>query len=189
VLSLRRRHRLNLLASLLFSRGVPMLLAGDEFGNSQAGNNNAYAQDNEIGWVDWSGRETDPDFLDTVCELIGLRRRWVARAWENWPFVDDAGEGPVWRNPEGHAMTASDWSSGPGSLCALIGSDRGSDADPAGEPQLALLLNGHDGEIDFHLPEAFSWRVLASTSGASGPIEAPQFRAAAWSVALLTSSP
>ena len=42
---------------------------------------------------------------------------------------------------------------------------------------------------DFHLPEAFSWRVLASTSGASGPIEAPQFRAAAWSVALLISSP
>ncbi len=63
VQQLRRRQRLNLLATLLLSKGTPMLLAGDEFGNSQAGNNNAYAQDNETGWLDWSGIDDDPEFL------------------------------------------------------------------------------------------------------------------------------
>ena len=61
----RRRHRLNLLATLFFSQGTPMLLAGDEFGHTQQGNNNAYAQDNEIGWLDWTILDDDP----------GVRRR------------------------------------------------------------------------------------------------------------------
>ena len=72
--SLRRKQRLNMLATLLLSQGTPMLLAGDEFGNSQQGNNNAYAQDNETGWLDWSGLQQDPDFVDQVRELIWLRR-------------------------------------------------------------------------------------------------------------------
>jgi len=72
--SLRRRQRLNMLASVLLSQGTPMLLAGDEFGNSQKGNNNAYAQDNETGWLDWSGLDDDPQFVNQVRELIRLRR-------------------------------------------------------------------------------------------------------------------
>jgi glycogen operon protein len=183
VLALRRRHRLNLLASLLFSRGVPMLLAGDELGNSQAGNNNAYAQDNEIGWVDWTGLASDPDFLATVSELIRLRRRWVANAWEGAPYTVSVEDSPVWRHPEGRAMTIPDWSRGPGALCAMLESASG----PEAETRLAVLLNGHDGEVEFHLSESATWRVLASTDGASGPLEGPAFRAAAWSVALLIS--
>ncbi len=76
ILAARRRHRLNLLASLMLSQGTPMLLAGDEFGNSQGGNNNAYAQDNETGWLDWSGLDGDPGFALEVRELIHLRREW-----------------------------------------------------------------------------------------------------------------
>jgi len=68
----RRRQRLNMLATLLFSQGTPMLLAGDELGNTQQGNNNAYAQDNETGWLDWSN--VDSDFIRQVRELIWLRR-------------------------------------------------------------------------------------------------------------------
>ena len=68
----RRRQRLNILATLLFSQGTPMLLAGDELGNTQQGNNNAYAQDNETGWLDWSN--VDSDFIRQVRELIWLRR-------------------------------------------------------------------------------------------------------------------
>jgi glycogen operon protein len=68
------RDRLNLLATLLLSQGTPMLLAGDEFGNSQHGNNNAYAQDNETGWLDWSGLAGDAQFATRVRELIRLRR-------------------------------------------------------------------------------------------------------------------
>ena len=69
---LRRRQRLNLMATLFFSQGTPMLLAGDELGHTQGGNNNAYAQDNETAWLDWSG--DDPDFLDRVRDIIRLRR-------------------------------------------------------------------------------------------------------------------
>jgi pullulanase/glycogen debranching enzyme len=71
--ALRRQQRLNLLATLLFSHGTPMLLAGDEFGNSQGGNNNAYAQDNETGWLDWHRLGEDPAFTEQVRMLIRLR--------------------------------------------------------------------------------------------------------------------
>ncbi|MEO0998233.1 MAG: glycogen debranching protein GlgX, partial [Pseudomonadota bacterium] len=74
VTAIRRRQRLNMLATLLLSHGTPMLLAGDEFGNTQHGNNNAYAQDNETGWVDWHGAADDPAFVDAVAALIRLRR-------------------------------------------------------------------------------------------------------------------
>jgi glycogen operon protein len=73
--AVRRQQRLNMLATLLFSQGTPMLLAGDEFGNGQGGNNNAYAQDNETGWLDWGGLESDPEFAVKVRELVQLRRR------------------------------------------------------------------------------------------------------------------
>lgn len=69
---MRRRQRLNMLATLLFSQGTPMLLAGDELGNTQHGNNNAYAQDNETSWLDWSN--VDQAFLEQVRELVWLRR-------------------------------------------------------------------------------------------------------------------
>lgn len=74
ILALRRRQRLNMLATLLLSQGSPMLLAGDEFGNSQGGNNNAYPQDNRIGWIDWSGLVEDPEFQAQVSTLLRLRR-------------------------------------------------------------------------------------------------------------------
>ncbi|MEM1175179.1 MAG: glycogen debranching protein GlgX [Pseudomonadota bacterium] len=72
--SLRRKHRLNLIATLLFAQGTPMLLAGDEMGHSQGGNNNAYAQDNDIAWLDWSTLFDDQDFLEKVKQMIALRR-------------------------------------------------------------------------------------------------------------------
>jgi glycogen operon protein len=74
VLALRRRQAKNLLATLLLSQGVPMLLAGDEFLRTQRGNNNAWCQDNEVGWVDWSLAQTNADFLRFAREMIALRR-------------------------------------------------------------------------------------------------------------------
>ena len=76
ILALRRRLRRNQLACLLLAQGVPLMLAGDEVGNSQGGNNNAYCQDNEIGWVDWSKRGSDDDMTDFVGDLTELRRRF-----------------------------------------------------------------------------------------------------------------
>src|SRR5215207_6047101 len=68
---LRRRVRRNQIACLLLAQGVPLMLAGDEVANSQNGNNNAYCQDNETGWVDWSKLETDEDLTN----FIGLLKR------------------------------------------------------------------------------------------------------------------
>ncbi len=89
ILALRRQLRKNQLACLMLAQGVPLLLAGDEVGNSQGGNNNAYCQDNEIGWIDWSNLGKSPDDMtDFVGRLTGLRKRFpqLARtplgAWE-----------------------------------------------------------------------------------------------------------
>jgi glycogen operon protein len=78
ILGMRRRQAKNLLATLLLSQGVPMLLAGDEFLRTQQGNNNAWCQDNEIGWVDWSLAAANADFLRFVREMIALRKRHPA---------------------------------------------------------------------------------------------------------------
>src|SRR5262249_27750407 len=78
ILQLRERQVRNLMLTLLLSQGVPMLLAGDEFLRTQQGNNNAWCQDNEISWVDWSLAETHVDFLRFTKMLIALRRRHPA---------------------------------------------------------------------------------------------------------------
>ncbi len=78
LLALRRRRARSLMATLLLSQGVPMLTAGDEFLRTQQGNNNAWCQDNEVSWVDWSLVETNSDFLRFTRELIALRKRHPA---------------------------------------------------------------------------------------------------------------
>ncbi len=114
VLELRYRQKRNLMATLLLSQGVPMLLAGDELGNSQKGNNNAYCQDNDIGWIDWSlVREEDEDFLDFVRALIRFRRDNPAFRRRQFFAGRPVGEGPVkditWLSPAGREMTPGDW--------------------------------------------------------------------------------
>jgi isoamylase len=84
VLGLRRRQAKNLLATLLLSQGVPMILAGDEFLRSQGGNNNAYCQDNEVSWVDWTLAVKNADFLRFVHEMIALRKRHPALRRRNF---------------------------------------------------------------------------------------------------------
>src|SRR5262249_35769327 len=78
VLELRRRQAKNLLLTLLLAQGVAMLLAGDEFLRTQGGNNNAYCQDNEVSWIDWTLAEKNADFVRFVRELIALRQRHPA---------------------------------------------------------------------------------------------------------------
>ena len=78
IIGLRRRQAKNLMTTLLISQGVPMILAGDEFLRTQKGNNNAWCQDNEISWVDWSLKEKNAEFLRFVREMIHLRRRHPA---------------------------------------------------------------------------------------------------------------
>lgn len=77
ILSLRRRQRRNAMALLLLSQGTPLILAGDEFGNSQRGNNNVYCQDNETAWLNWNGLQKDREFFEYVKCLITIRKQYA----------------------------------------------------------------------------------------------------------------
>jgi glycogen operon protein len=109
ILRLRRQLRRNLLASLMLAQGVPLLLAGDEVGNGQRGNNNAYCQDNAVGWVDWSALGSDDeDMTSFVAALTELRRRFPqlrARRWVHGRRTDGS-FGVLWLTPQAVEMAA-----------------------------------------------------------------------------------
>ncbi len=163
---LRRRQRLNMLATLLFSQGTPLLLAGDEFGNSQDGNNNAYAQDNETGWIDWSGLERDADFFAEVRELVHLRREQPLLRIPH--FVNDKLERDgetftiKWLNRDGEAKQSHEWADNH-AFTVVIASERG---DGKGQA-LAIAINGHGEERVLRLPGTARWRVAFSSGAAS----------------------
>jgi glycogen operon protein len=166
ILAVRRRQRLNLLATLLFSQGTPLLLAGDDFGNSQQGNNNAYAQDNDTGWLDWSGLRSDPQFTDQVRELIWLRRETpLLRMQEYVHGKLDTGVGVVridWLNGDGQALQSHDWHAT--RSMAIVMSER-----VRGQIQnaVAILINGEQTDRQFRLPYrelGRKWRLAFSSS-------------------------
>ncbi|MBO9456352.1 glycogen debranching protein GlgX [Paracoccus sp. R12_1] len=111
VLARRARRRRNLMATLMLSQGTPMILAGDELGNSQGGNNNAYCQDNQIGWVDWDG--ADPAFLDFCRRAIAFRKAHPIlrqkRFLHSQPREQDGLPDLFWRRADGQPMTNEDW--------------------------------------------------------------------------------
>src|SRR5690606_419082 len=102
------------LATLMLSEGVPMLLSGDEIGRSQGGNNNAYCQDNEISWIDWS--DTDDDLFEFAKRLIHLRREHHVFRRRGW-FVGRSVRGSNlsdigWFKPDGEQLSEADWQTG-----------------------------------------------------------------------------
>ncbi len=108
----RARRRRAMLATLMISQGTPMLLAGDELGNSQMGNNTAYCQNNPIGWVDWS--KSDPEFLAFVQKLVAFRRLHPILRQKRFLHARsrkiDNRTDIFWRRPDGQVMTEADWS-------------------------------------------------------------------------------
>jgi glycogen operon protein len=115
VLALRRRQQRNLLATMFLSQGVPMLVAGDELGRTQRGNNNAYCQDNEISWLDWAA--ADQDLLSFVRSLIAFRREhrvFRRRGWFQGRSIRPRKDGTAmpdiaWLGPDGNEMTDEQW--------------------------------------------------------------------------------
>ncbi|SNR34802.1 glycogen debranching enzyme GlgX [Paracoccus sediminis] len=107
----RDRRRRNLMATLLLSQGTPMMLAGDELGNSQGGNNNAYCQDNPLGWVDWDG--ADPAFLEFCRQAVAFRKAHPIlrqrRFLHSQPREQDGLPDLFWRRADGAPMTPEDW--------------------------------------------------------------------------------
>ncbi len=172
---LRRRQRLNMLATVLLSKGTPMLLAGDEFGNSQQGNNNAYAQDNETSWLDWKGLNSDPDFFKQVQGLIRLRRSLPHLASEIYLHghsKNDAGWHDVeWLNPSGKRMKFHQWHNDR-ALTLLRPdmndqpvSDRNTNEDNSAA--VAIMFNATNEVLSFNLPAMTQeglWRLVFNST-------------------------
>ncbi|WP_103884787.1 glycogen debranching protein GlgX [Actinacidiphila yanglinensis] len=162
VLALRHRQVRNLLATLLLSTGVPMLVAGDEMGRTQGGNNNAYCQDNETGWVDWSLRD-DPAWsglVDLVARLIALRRAHpVLRRGGFFSGMSLAPEGlrdVTWFGPAGREMTEADWFAPSATLGMLLSGQDIPQRDARGEPvvddSFLLIVHADHRPVEFTLP-------------------------------------
>ncbi len=168
---LRRQQRLNMLATVLLSKGTPMLLAGDEFGNSQHGNNNAYARDNEFGWLNWGGMESDPDFFCQVQELLRLRRTLPHLAKENYLHgraINNAGwHDTEWLNPAGKRMKFHQWHNDRALTLLLPNMNVPSFADGNAtnniQAAVAVMFNATDVSLSFSLPtmtEGGCWNLV-----------------------------
>jgi len=164
ILAKRRRLRANQLATLFLAQGVPLLLAGDEVGNGQNGNNNAYAQDNEIGWVDWSKAGTEEDMSDLVGRLTQMRQRFPQLKPHYWleGKKEDGSYDVKWLTPSGVEMNEQDWNYPDGRFIAYVLAA----AREGGEP-LFIMLNGADEPVDITFPEWPSverWQCVLDTS-------------------------
>ncbi len=172
--TLRARQMRNLLGTLLLSQGTPMMLAGDEFARTQAGNNNAYCQDNEISWFNWNLDEKGRSLIQFVQKLTGLRQkypilrrnRFLTGAYDEELDVKDL----TWINASGGEMRAEDWGD-PAMRC--FGMLMDGRARPTGvrqrgtEATMLLILNAHHDLVQFTLPphagEA-QWKLLVDTN-------------------------
>jgi isoamylase len=164
ILTLRARQKRNFLTTLLLSQGVPMLLAGDEMGRTQQGNNNAYCQDNEISWVDWAVRnEDDQELLDYVGKLTKLRAEHPVFRRRRF-FRGQAIRGGrqrlgdiAWFTLAGEEMTDHDWDAGfAKSLTVFLNGRAISEPDRRGErigdDSFLLLFNASEQDLVFTIP-------------------------------------
>ena len=175
ITELRARQVRNFLVTLFCSQGVPMLLAGDELGRTQLGNNNAYCQDNETSWVDWEAAGKHADLLDFTCSLIALRRDhpvFRRRRFFSGTAPTSTGRGDItWLTPAGAEMTVTDWGSDARALAVLLNGDAITEPGPRGEvivdQSFLLLFNAADQPVTFTLPgagPAAAWDVIVDTA-------------------------
>jgi glycogen operon protein len=166
--NMRARQKRNMIATLLLAQGTPMILAGDEFGRTQNGNNNAYCQDNETSWIDWSARtEEDLELCAFVRTLIRLRVEnplFDSRHFLHFQEMIDV----VWFSPEGRPMQESDWSL-PYARClgVCVRAYEAAEKRKVARETL-LLLNADAGPVSFMLPDlqyAPGWVKYLDTVG------------------------
>ena len=176
ILALRALQRRNFLTILFLSQGVPMLLAGDEFGRTQSGNNNAYCQDNTLSWVDWTLDAERLDLLEFVRSLINLRRAqpvfrrrhfFQGRAIHGTDIKDI-----YWLRPDGAEMSDVDWACT--HACSLgmgLVGDQITESDDHGQAirgdSFLILMNARDAVIPFRLGarrREVNWSLLIDTT-------------------------
>ena len=169
ILDARAQRRRNMLATLLLSQGTPMILAGDELGHSQKGNNNAYAQDNDTSWIDWDA--ADAEFLEFTRWIISFRKSHPIlrqkRFLHSRPRKVDGVPDLFWWRPDGQEMTRADWTNGHlHVLCAEFRMASGTPKFAQREEAIYLAFNaGDDVELTLPgLPEGFRWVRHVDTS-------------------------
>jgi isoamylase len=174
ILAVRERQKRNLLATLLFSQGTPMILAGDEFGRTQQGNNNAYCQDNEISWLNWEHGDASQFLVRFVRRLTQLRMqypmlrrsRFLTAQWNEELGVKDS----TWLTPNGTEMAQENWTDANGRCLGLLLDGRAPTSGirrRGSEVTLLLVLNAHHDVVDFTLPEVVGgrdWERLIDTN-------------------------
>lgn len=163
VMARRRASQHALLATLLLSQGTPMLLAGDEMGHSQHGNNNAYCQDNALTWLDW--RQADHGLIDFTAALINARSHIAALTDDAWW---EEGDGNVaWLNQHGRPLTPQEWQEGAPRLQILLSNN------------YLLVMNATSELAEIALPTG-DWHALSPFAGEENPVvitvwQAPQY--------------
>lgn len=158
VIALRARQVRNFIATMFLSQGVPMLVAGDEIGRTQHGNNNAYCQDNEISWIDWSN--IDQDLLEFTRSAIALRkahRVFHRRHWfQGRPIRGIGVEDCAWIQPSGEEMSDEDWEVGYARSLAVFLNGVNVGTDERGEQiiddSFLVIFNAHHETVQFNLP-------------------------------------
>jgi glycogen operon protein len=176
---LREQQKRNMIATLLLSQGVPMLLAGDEVGRTQNGNNNTYCQDNELNWLDWTWNDNRWRLLNFTKQMIRLRREhpvFRRRAFFKGVPVGDQGRKDVaWLKPDGHEMTPDEWQKDfARSLGMWLNGEWLPETDDRGHPlhdaSFLVLFNAHHDVIDFELPDIGGgrWHAEIDTSYDTG---------------------
>jgi isoamylase len=166
--ALRRRQMRNLLATTLLAQGVPMLLAGDEMARTQRGNNNTYAQDSDLSWIDWNLVEDNYDLVDFARHLILFRRSRPGLRRDT--FLKGARRGAAkdvsWLHPAGRELSETDWND-PGARCLGVLMGVGATSRRTRYGDLLVIFNADDAPKEFVLPPpaaGTSWCVLFDTA-------------------------
>ena len=177
--ALRARQVRNLLATLLLSQGVPMLVAGDELGHTQQGNNNAYCQNNPLSWLDWNLDPARERLLEFARRMLALRRNHPVfrrkRFFQGRALHGNAAADIAWLKPDGTEMTNEEWDHGfARCLGVYLAGDAMEEVDARGrrvkDDNFLVLFNAHHDAIDFAMPDygAEGWLVLLDTERDDG---------------------
>ncbi|HEU0216444.1 MAG TPA: glycogen debranching enzyme GlgX, partial [Stellaceae bacterium] len=181
IAALRDQQKRNLLATLMLSLGVPMLVAGDELGRTQRGNNNAYCQDNEISWLDWQHIRTEDEALHAfVRELIHLRRRHRVfsrpRFFRGEVLSEDGLKDITWVTPAGEEASDEDWRNPVAqTLGYVLGGAAGEFYTTGGQRDIdasfLVMMNAFHEDLDFRFPRLsaeLAWEALVDTAEPTG---------------------
>src|SRR4051812_16930524 len=176
IIALREKQKRNLLATLFLSQGVPMLLAGDEFGRTQHGNNNAYCQDNEISWVNWQIDRGGQALLAFTRHLIALRHQHPIlhrrKFFQGQRIHGSEADDITWFRSDGVEMTDEEWDrSSVRCLGVLLHEPAMDEWDEHGnyikDDQMLILMNAQDEAMLFRLPATannYRWEVVVDTT-------------------------